>query len=140
MVARVTELRERTHGPSIVGDLGGPRGRELAELASEFIAQREELLEANRTALAEATAAFEARTDDAPLGTREDLERPDLTVRNPTLRTARLDALERALEEMSRRSFGVCARCSALISVDRLRRAPDARTCEKCALAAGPES
>ena len=139
LVARVTVLRERTGHASVVGDLGGTRGLEISELAEELLAERDEILNTNRRLLAEATAAFDNRAADAPLGTREDLGRPDLTSRLPALGTARLDSIDRALEEMSGgHRYGVCARCGDLIDVDRLRRAPDSHTCQKCALEAPP--
>jgi RNA polymerase-binding transcription factor DksA len=138
LVARVTELRERTGGAAVVADLGGTRGREIEELAAELLAERDEIVGANRRALAEATAAFDARPDGAPLGTHEDLGRPDLTAGFPTSRIARLDAIDRALEEMSGSNYGVCARCGDLIDVERLRVTPDSHACEQCALAAPP--
>jgi RNA polymerase-binding transcription factor DksA len=120
----------------VVGDLGGTRGREIGELAEELLAERDEIVEANRRVLAEATAAFDDRADDEPLGTPEDLARPDLAARFPVFRTARLDAIDRALDEMSAGGYGLCARCGAMIDVDRLRRAPDSHVCVTCATAA----
>ncbi len=140
LVARVTALRERTGGASVIGDLGGARGRAIAELAEALGAEREEILEANRRLVAEATAAFDERADDTPLGTDEDLDRPDLAALFPSLRTARLDAIDRALEEIAEAGarYGVCARCEALIDPERLRAAPDTHVCQPCA--AGGES
>ena len=37
LVARVSELRERTGGASVVGDLGGERGREIEALAERQV-------------------------------------------------------------------------------------------------------
>ena len=137
LVARVTELRRQTGGPSIVGDLGAARQRELAELAEDFFVESDEILDANRRTLAEATAAFDDRADDAPLGTPEDLARPDLAAAGlPTFRAARLDAIDRALEEMSQAHYGICARCREMIDVHRLRRTPDSHVCQSCARAA----
>lgn len=135
LVTRVTELRERTGGASIIGDLGGARGREIEELADELLAERDEILDANRRMLAEATVAFDHRADDTPLGTAEDLERPDLWASFPTFRSARLDAIDRALEEMpkERSTYGVCAQCKGLIDPGRLRKAPDTHVCAPCA-------
>ena len=61
LVSCATELRERTGGASVVGDLGASRGREIAELAEELLVERAEILAANRRAVAEATAAFDDR-------------------------------------------------------------------------------
>lgn len=138
LVARVTALRERTGGPSVVGDLGAARGRELAELAEELLAERAEIVEANRRLLAEATAAFDQRAEDAPLGTEEDLAGPDLASRFPVVGRARLDAIDRGLEDMSGSHYGVCVRCGELLDLDRLRTAPDSHVCLKCAMAAAP--
>jgi RNA polymerase-binding transcription factor DksA len=139
LVARATELRERTGGSSALADLGGARGREIEELAGDLLDEQAEILDSNRRLLAEATAAFDARPDDAPLGTREDLARPDLAIYSPVLRTARLDAIERALEAMRDRTYGLCAHCRRLIGVDRLHTAPDTHVCEDCAKAAESE-
>ncbi len=140
LVARVTELRERTGGTSAIADLGGARGREIEWLARELLDERAEILNANRQLLAEATAAFDARPDDAPLGSAEDLARPDLAMRSLAFRTARLDAIDRALEAMSEGPYAVCARCAGLIDLDRLRGAPDTRVCGKCATGNTPST
>lgn len=136
LVARVSELRERTGGETAIEDIGGARGREIEGLARELLEERNEILEANRRRLAEETAAFDARPDEAALGTPEDLLRPDLSVHSPALRPGRLDAIDRALEAMGERGYGMCARCRSLIEVDRLRAAPDTRVCANCAGAA----
>lgn len=136
LVARATELRERTGGTSAIADLGGERGREIEELARDLLEERTEILDSNRRLLAEVTASFDARPDDAPLGTREDLARADLAIHSPALRTARLDAIDRALEAMRERSYGRCARCRRMIGVDRLHGAPDTHVCEGCAKSA----
>jgi RNA polymerase-binding transcription factor DksA len=136
----VTELRERTGGATAIGDLGGERGREIERLAEELLNEREEIRSANRRLLAEATAAFDVRPDDAPLGTPEDLARPDLAMHSPALRTARLDAIDRALEAMGEGPYGVCARCGTQIGLDRLRGAPDTHVCGECARATSATS
>jgi RNA polymerase-binding transcription factor DksA len=136
LVARVSELRERQGGQTEFEDLGGARGREIAALARELLDERAEIQEASRRRLAEATAAFDARPEDASLGVDEDLARPDLDVYSPELRTARLDAIDRALEAMGESGYGSCARCAGLIDLERLRVAPDTRVCSACAKAA----
>jgi len=72
------------------------------------------------------------------LETTAELTRSDLTLRSPSLRTARLDAIERALEEMAEAhsGYGMCARCAKMIDLDRLQGAPDTHVCQKCAEAA----
>ena len=135
LVARVGELRHREGGETGFEELGGPRGREIAALARELLEERAEIQEASRRRLAEATAAFDARPDEAPLGAAEDLARPDLDAQLPELRTARLDAIDRALEAMNEPGYGLCARCASLIELARLRAAPDTRVCAGCAKA-----
>jgi RNA polymerase-binding transcription factor DksA len=135
LVARVTELRERTGGETAIGDIGGTRGREIERLALELIEERQEILNANQRLLAEATAAFDAQPKGAPLGAPEDLG-PDLAVHAPALQAGRLDAIDRALEAMGAPGYGVCACCQRFIARDRLRAAPDTRVCSDCAKAA----
>jgi RNA polymerase-binding transcription factor DksA len=53
------------------------------------------------------------------------------------LRSARLDAIDRALEAFARGDRRSCLRCRRPIEVERLREAPDARVCRACAAAAG---
>jgi RNA polymerase-binding transcription factor DksA len=136
LVARVSELREKTGGETASEELGGARGREIEALARELLDERAEILSANRRLLAEAAAAFDARPDGSPLGTDEDVLRPDLAVHSAALRTGRLDAIDRALEAMGGRGYGVCARCRSLIDLARLRAAPDSLVCGRCAKAA----
>jgi RNA polymerase-binding transcription factor DksA len=132
LVSRVTGLRERTGGDTGIEDIGGPRGREIEQLARELMEEREEIVAANERLLAEGTAAFDARPDGAPLGTPEDLG-PDLAVYSPVLRSGRLDAIDRALEAMGGSGYGVCARCRRPVDLERLRAAPDTRVCSPCA-------
>ena len=54
------------------------------------------------------------------------------------LRASRLDAIDRALEDMAGRNYGVCARCQGLIATERLREAPDTRVCAECAGRSAP--
>jgi RNA polymerase-binding transcription factor DksA len=56
------------------------------------------------------------------------------------LRSARLDAIDRALEAFARGDRRSCLRCRRPIEIARLRDVPDARVCEACAReAAHPE-
>jgi RNA polymerase-binding transcription factor DksA len=54
------------------------------------------------------------------------------------LQAGRLDAIDRALEDMAGHGYGACARCRSLIATDRLREAPDTRVCAACAAASAP--
>jgi len=133
LVARVTHLREEGGGATALGDLGGERGLEIQRLATELREERDQILADNRRRLAEATAAADSRADDTPLARPQELFSPDLRPEVPDLRTARLDAIDRAHEEMAHGSYGVCARCAALIEIERLRAAPDSHVCGSCA-------
>lgn len=53
-------------------------------------------------------------------------------------RAERLRAIERALAEIGRDDFGVCARCGRPIEIARLHAHPDAALCEACARVALP--
>jgi RNA polymerase-binding transcription factor DksA len=55
------------------------------------------------------------------------------------LRTARLDALDRALDALASGRFGECVRCGGAIEIQRLHQAPDTAVCSKCAAAVAPE-
>lgn len=139
LAVRVTELRAQGD-TSAIGDAVGARSREIEELARELRAERDEILEANRRMLAEATAAFDDRPDDAPLGTAEDLALPDLALRSREFRAARLDALESGVDAICAdpSGYGVCARCTKRIGFERLRTSPNTHVCQECAAGAGP--
>lgn len=137
LVARLTELRSGLGGASAVEDPRGARAKELAEFAQDLYEERDELLTENRRLLAERTAAFDDRADTAPLETDEDLS-PDLSTRDPELRSSRLDAIDRGLDAMfsDPSLYGVCAGCSTKIDAERLLMAPDTRVCRACAMEA----
>lgn len=135
LVARVTRLREETGTPlSPLGDLGGARGQELLSLRESLLEEREAIRSENRRLLAEAAAALEAQ---APISGQDvELAEAGLSVRGSdpsiALGSARLDAIDRALEEIAGGRYGVCARCGNLIEIDRLRNAPDTIVCGSC--------
>ena len=54
------------------------------------------------------------------------------------LRASRLDAIDRALEDMAGRNYGVCVRCQGLITTERLRETPDTCVCTECAGRSAP--
>jgi RNA polymerase-binding transcription factor DksA len=144
LAVRVTRLREEEGARhSALGDVPDPRWDELAALAEDLREERGSIHEENRRLLAEAGAAADwgkqqsgrASEGFAGLGVSMHL---DESLR--ALRSARLDAIERALEAFARGDRRVCLRCRRLIGVDRLREAPDARVCETCALEAGTSS
>ncbi len=134
---RVTRMREEEGGASAVGDLGGERGRAIAQLARDLLEEREEIAAENLRLLTEKAVAEDrlgrtvARSEEWELAGGAISMRWDEAVQR--LQAARLDAIDRALEEMAGRSYGVCARCQGLIAIEWLRRTPDARVCEECA-------
>jgi RNA polymerase-binding transcription factor DksA len=144
LAVRVTRLREEEGARhSALGDAPDPRWDELTALASDLREERRAIQEENRRLLAEAGAAADwgkqqsgrASEGFETLGVSMHL---DESLR--ALRSARLDAIDRALEGFARGDRRSCLRCRRLIGVERLREVPDARVCEACAReAARPE-
>jgi len=134
---RVTRMREEEGGATALGELGGERGRAIVELARELLEEREAIVAENRRLLAEATAAEDRRERTAVPSDEEAFAATGLSMRwdedLQRLQAGRLDAIDRALEDMAGPSFGVCARCERLIAIERLREAPDTRVCAACA-------
>jgi RNA polymerase-binding transcription factor DksA len=139
---RVTRMRDEEGGATALGELGGERGREIVGLARELLEQREAIVAENRSLLADAAAAEDRRertaapSDEADFGASGISLRWDEEIQR--LQGARLDAIDRALEAMAGRNYGVCARCGALISIERLRETPDTRVCAGCARLSAP--
>jgi RNA polymerase-binding transcription factor DksA len=136
LVARATRLRAEEGGRSPLADGADPRAGELDELRADFLAEHREIVEENRRLRAETAGALQR--NPRPVATnRGELARAGVSVFQDEalqeLRTVRLDALERALEALSRGRYGSCARCASPIAVDRLRDAPDTAVCAKCA-------
>jgi RNA polymerase-binding transcription factor DksA len=140
LAVRVTRLREEEGARhSGLGDVPDPRWDELAALAEELREERSAIHEENRRLIAEAGAAADwgkeqsgrASEGFASLGVSMHL---DESLR--ALRSARLDAIDRALESFARGDRRSCLRCQRLIEVERLREVPDARVCHACALQA----
>lgn len=135
--ARVTRMREEEGGASALGDLGGERGQEIVELARDLLAEREEIVAENRRLLAEAAAAEDRRGRVASTSEEREFGVGAISMRWDEhlhrLHAGRLDAIDRALDQMRGHGYGVCARCRGLIGVERLRDAPDTHVCAKCA-------
>jgi RNA polymerase-binding transcription factor DksA len=140
LAARVTRLREEEGTiRSALGDTPDRRGEELRALAGELREEHREIIEENRRLLAEATAAADwGGTQPARLteGFASAGVSPRLDESLRTLRAARLDALERALESLAGDDRLACLRCKREIEVVRLRETPDTRVCADCARAA----
>jgi RNA polymerase-binding transcription factor DksA len=142
--ARATRLRLEEGGASRLADAEDPRAEELAELRDELLEERNAIAEENRRRAAEAGGAL--RRNPRPLGRalEQELRIAGVSVvwddELRALRTARLDAIDRALDAMARGRFGACARCGGPIEVSRLRDSPDTLVCTSCARAALPEA
>jgi len=141
LVARATRLRDEEGGRSSLADGADPRAGELDELRADFLDEHREIIEENRRLRAEAGGALQRNPRPIPTD-RGDLARAGISVFQDedlqALRTARLDALERALETLGRGRYGTCASCGSPIAIDRLRAAPDTAVCGKCAEQALP--
>lgn len=141
LAVRVTRLRAEEGGRAGLGDADDTRAPDLESLREDLLEEREEIALENRRLAAEMAAALD-REDERPVRDPAELEagaaspRFDEVLRS--LRSARLDAIDRALEALGRGSYGTCVRCGKAIAVGRLRSAPDTRVCEACAREALP--
>jgi RNA polymerase-binding transcription factor DksA len=146
LAARATRMREEGGGRSPLADAegGNPRWAELEELRENLLDERNAIAQENRRLSAEAGGALQR--NPRPLGRTEERELAGAGVAVVlddalrTLRTARLDALDRALEALAIGRLGVCVRCGGPIEIERLREAPDTAVCRRCAAAAVPEA
>ena len=140
LIARATHLREQEGGASPLADADEPRARALADLRDALLDERNLIAEENRRRAADAGGAL--RRNPRPIGQTEESELRGAGVsvfQNDELRelqTARLDALDRALDALARGGFGDCACCGAPIEIARLHVAPDTAVCAGCARAA----
>jgi RNA polymerase-binding transcription factor DksA len=139
---RVTRMREEEGGATGLGELGGERGRAIVVLARELREEREAIVAENRRLLAEAAAAEDRRERTAAPSDEAAFASTGISMRwdedSQRLRVSRLDAIDRALEGMAGRNYGLCARCQSLITTGRLRDAPDTRVCAECAGRSAP--
>jgi RNA polymerase-binding transcription factor DksA len=144
LAARATLLREESGGTSLLADAGNPRRAELAELRATLLEERNSIADENRRMSAEAGGALQrnprplGRSEEHALGGAGVSVMLDDELR--TLRSARLDALDRALEALDAGRFGVCVRCGAPIEIERLHDAPDTAVCGRCEAALSPEA
>jgi RNA polymerase-binding transcription factor DksA len=144
LAARATRLREEEGGFSALADAGEPRAAELAALRDELLQERREIVEENRRRSFEAGAALQRNPRPLPRAEEGDLARAGVSTffddEIRELRTARLDAIDRALGAMGVGRFGDCARCGGPIEPARLQQAPDTAVCGSCAQEARPEA
>lgn len=146
LVARATRLREQEGGASPLADADEPRARELAGLRDALLDERNQIAQENRRRAADAAGA--QRRNPRPIRQSEERELRGAGIsvflddELRELQTARLDALDRALDALARGGRGDCARCGAPIEIARLSAAPDTAVCTRCArevLAEGEE-
>jgi RNA polymerase-binding transcription factor DksA len=145
LTARATRLREEEGGTSQLADAKAldPRSAELDELRRELLDERNAIAQENRRRAAEAGGALRRNPRPVTVSEEHELSAAGISIVQDDelrgLRTARLDVLDRALDALAHRRFGLCARCGGPIEVARLRDAPDTAVCTACARAALPE-
>lgn len=136
LAARATRLREEEAGSSALADAPDARGMELRALSSELEDEYRAIVEENRARKAEAAGAVQRNPRPLAPGQDWNLAVAGLSVflddELRELRTARLDALERAIDAVKRGRYGACVRCRGSIAIERLRQAPDALVCDAC--------
>ena len=136
---------------SVGGAAGDARGRPAteadAELAPGELRELRELLDDRRRhdiaeaqRLAESLGAVLAARSDATADDEHDPEGPTLSSEWSRLQGLRgqaaddITAVDAAIGRMRAGTYGVCARCTRPIGVDRLRARPTAELCIACAL------
>jgi RNA polymerase-binding transcription factor DksA len=143
LAARATRLRGEEGGSSALGGESGPRSVELEDLRGELLEELEDIVADNRRRRAEAAAALQRNPRPIARGEEGELVGPGVSIflddELRELHTARLDAIERALDAMAAGRFGDCVRCHRPIEVERLREAPDTAVCAACATRARPD-
>ena len=134
LVARATQLREEDGGGSELA--GGARSEEafFRELRDELVAERARIVNENQRIETEVASLLDVGRD----GNADEADRGDAAAALrfddalERLSVQRLDAIDRALDAMTRGVFGSCARCGDRIERDRLRAMPDAALCIEC--------
>jgi RNA polymerase-binding transcription factor DksA len=136
LTTRARRLRDEEAGGSPLADAPDARAAELRELRSDFEDEYRRIVEENRARKVEAAGAVERNPRPLPPQQDWSLAVAGISVflddELRELRTARLDALERALAAIERGRFGTCARCKGVIDVERLRETPDTAVCDAC--------
>ena len=143
LAARATRLREEEGGPSPLADRPDPRAEELRALRRKLLDEHAQIVADNRRRHAESAGAVLRNPRPMSRGEEWELRKAGASVflddESRELRGARLDAIDRALDAMTHRGFGACARCRRPIEIERLREAPDTPVCTPCAREALPE-
>lgn len=135
LVARATQLRAEDGGGS---ELTGGRQSDAVffrELHDELVADRARIVAENQRIESEVASLMDVgrdeNADEADRGDAAAAMRFDDALER--LSVQRLDAIDRALDAMSRGDFGSCVRCGNTIERERLRAMPDAARCIECA-------
>lgn len=143
---RATHLRDEEGGTSLLADADAsdPRKAELEELRITLLDERNAIAQENRRRAAEGGGALQRNPRPLSHAEERELGRAGLSVVQDdelrALRTARLDALDRALDALAHGRYGDCVRCREAIDVERLREAPDTLVCMPCAVAVTPKA
>jgi RNA polymerase-binding transcription factor DksA len=105
-------------------------------LAAERASTTQQIAELTRDfdGIVEASASSNADDEHDPEGATIAFERSQVSALLRQAR-ARLEDLDRALDQLSEGAYGVCERCGDPIAPDRLAARPAARTCITCAAA-----
>jgi RNA polymerase-binding transcription factor DksA len=139
LVERATRMREEEGDRIELRGVSPERLAEIDELRDELIEEREAIVEENQRREAEIAAAID-RELEAHSGQEGDLTSAGLSIEleasRSELRVERLDEIDRTLEAMDSRSYGVCARCGGDVPIERLRLSSGTRVCGACAVAA----
>jgi RNA polymerase-binding transcription factor DksA len=135
LATRATRMREEE---GITPLSGVPRVRSalLGELRESLLSERERIVGENRAMEREIASLVEVGgrgevTDEEERARAGESIRLEDAIERLTVR--RLDAIDRALDEMAWGTYGLCAACEAPIDVKRLRAVPDTRVCISCA-------
>jgi RNA polymerase-binding transcription factor DksA len=133
LVERATRIREEEGRPVALSGVPRARAAEIRQLRESLVAEREQIVQENLRAEAEAGGA----QDRATLADEEELEAAGLSLgRDSALlewRVERLDEIDRALEAMRDPVYGSCAVCGRDVESERLRLYPETRVCTSCA-------
>lgn len=135
LVTRATQMRAEDGGGSDLAGGSPPEAKVFADLRRELLAERARIVAENERIEVEVASLLDVgRDENADAADRGDaaaaLQFDDALER---LSIQRLDAIDRALDAISRGVFGVCSRCGDRIEINRLRAVPDTALCIECA-------
>jgi RNA polymerase-binding transcription factor DksA len=137
LVARATHLRDVEGGVSELADATAPRAAELEELRDGFLDERNAIAEENRLRAAESAGAVQRNPRPITPDEEHELAAAGVYVvlddELRAFRSARLDAIDRALDALAAGRYGDCLRCGRGVEIARLRETPDTLVCAACA-------